>query len=254
MRKSLLAGVSLGAVALASGAQAADLGARPVYKAPPLLPAPWSWTGFYLGANLGAARLRSSVSDDVAADLATGLPPWIGAGVGGSASADTTGIIGGLQAGYNWQWTSLVVGIEGDISFASLDRTVTGLSRFSGGIDTYRSRLEALGTVRGRIGWAFDRVLVYGTGGAAFASLKNEYTDPPSVIGFISAPSSSVTGWTAGGGIEYAFTDHWTAKAEYLHVGFPDRSVTTPLIFGGAYTFNFKNSLDIGRVGINYKF
>jgi outer membrane immunogenic protein len=113
-----------------------------------------------------------------------------------------------------------------------------------------------LGTVRGRIGWAFDRLLVYGTGGAAFASLKDQFTDPPGVgpIGFTSAPSSSVSGWTAGGGIEYAFADHWTAKAEYLHVGFPDRSVTTTVFPGSAYSFVFKDSLNIARVGINYKF
>jgi outer membrane immunogenic protein len=97
-------------------------------------------------------------------------------------------------------------------------------------------------------------VLVYGTGGAAFASFKNELTDPPSVIGFTVSPSSGATGWTAGGGIEYAFADHWTARAEYLHVGFPDRTAAVSPIPLNNYGFIFKDSLDIGRVGINYKF
>jgi outer membrane immunogenic protein len=255
LKKSLLAGASLGAIALATGSQAADLGARPVYRAPPLAPAPapFSWTGFYVGANVGAAWARSSVSDDLATSTAI---PWISGAKGavGTVNADNTGVIGGFQAGYNWQFTSLVLGVEGDISFSSLDRTVAFTAGIGGGVgDTYRSRLDTLGTLRGRIGWAFDRVLVYGTGGAAFASLKDQYTDPPSVAGFTLSPSSSVTGWTAGGGIEYAFADHWTARAEYLHVGFPDRSLTIQ-VFGSPYGFIFKDSLDIARVGINYKF
>jgi len=105
--------------------------------------------------------------------------------------------------------------------------------------------------VRGRLGLAFDRVLIYGTGGVAFADLKGQLSDPANP--FVASPGSSVTGWTAGGGVEYAFTDHWTAKAEYLHVGFADQTVTVAP-GGTSYTFKFKDALDIGRVGINYKF
>jgi outer membrane immunogenic protein len=254
LKKSLLAGASLGVIALVTGSQAADLGARPVYKAPVVPPPPlWSWTGFYVGANIGAAWARSSVSDDLAASPVG----WIGGGTGivGTVNGNNTGLIGGLQAGYNWQFSSVVLGVEGDILFSSVDRTIVfapGLAPFVQ--DTFRSRLDALGTLRGRIGWAVDRVLFYGTGGVAFASLRDQLNDPPSVAGFTAAPGSSVTGWTAGAGIEYAFADHWTARAEYLHVGFPDRSVTI-LAFGSTpYGFRFKDSLDIGRVGINYKF
>ena len=242
MKKSLLAGVSLAAVALASGVQAADLGSRPSYKAPVLAPAPWSWAGFYIGANVGIASARSSIADDPSTTF-----PWLGTPI----DANKTGVIGGLQAGYNWQFTNLVLGLEGDISFASLNRSANSV--LFGGADVYNARLNALGTLRGRVGWAFDRVLVYGTGGVAFASLKNELTDPPSVIGFTASPGSNVTGWTVGGGFEYAFTDHWTAKAEYLHVGFPTRTAHDTGV-GLGYVFAFKDSLDIGRVGINYKF
>jgi outer membrane immunogenic protein len=250
VKKTLLAGVSLGAIALATGSQAADLPTRPAYKAPALAPAPWSWTGFYVGANIGAVRGQSSASDDPSQP--SGIF-WIGGASPGSVSADSTGVIGGLQAGYNWQFANLVLGVEGDISFSSLDRTVP-VPTAPGGNDSYNSRLSALGTVRGRIGWAFDRLLLYGTGGAAFASLKDEYTASPIPLGFTVSPSSGRTGWAAGGGLEYAFTDHWTVRAEYLHVGFGDRTVTVAPCCSTAYAFVFKDSLDIGRVGINYKF
>lgn len=233
VKKSLLAGVSLGAIALAGGAQAADLGSRPVYKAPVAAPV-WSWTGFYVGANVGVARARTDVSGGV---------------LTGPFDSTKTGVIGGVQAGYNWQFNSLVVGLEGDISAASLNRSTSAGSLGLTG-DTFNARMPWLGTVRGRIGWAFDRTLVYGTGGAAFAQLKDEYVSP--LFPFTASSSSTVTGWTAGGGVEYAFANHWTAKAEYLHVGFPDRTAADSA--GSGYVFNFKDSLDVGRVGINYKF
>jgi len=247
LKKSLLASASFGAIALATGAQAADMAPRPVYKAPAPAAIPFTWSGFYIGANIGAAWGRSSATDDPAASSEL----WIGSGTVGSVDANNTGIIGGLQLGYNWQFASLVVGLEGDISFSSLDHTVPVTTAPAVG-DTYRSRLSTLGTIRGRVGWAFDRLLVYGTGGVAFASLKDEYFDP--AIPFTVSPSSGITGWTAGGGIEYALADHWTVRGEYLHVGFPDRSAGVLPFVSTAYIFTFKDSLDIVRVGINYKF
>ena len=241
MKRSLLASVSLCAIALATGAHAADLGVRPAYKAPAMAPAPWSWAGFYVGGNVGFASARTNISSP---DGSFFFPP------GANFDSNKTGVIGGLQAGYNWQFNSLVVGLEGDISVASLNRTTSpGAIAFTA--DTFNGNMTALGTVRGRIGWAFDRVLVYGTGGVAFASLKDQYSSP--IFPFTTSANSSATGWTAGGGVEYALTDHWTAKAEYLHVGFPSRSATTTQ-FGNTYNFAFKDSVDIGRVGVNYKF
>ncbi len=235
MKKSLLASVSLGALALATGAQAADIAARPAYKAPVMAPAPWSWAGFYVGGNVGFARARTEMDS----------PNYILS----SANSTQSGVIGGLQAGYNWQLNNFVVGLEGDISLGSLRRS-TAITNAAPG-DSINASVDALGTVRGRVGLAFDRILVYGTGGVAFASLKSEYAGP--VFPFTATASSTATGWAYGGGIEYALMGHWTAKAEYLHVGFPSRSVTeTTSTFG--YTFNFKDSIDIGRVGINYKF
>ncbi len=239
MKKVLLAGVSLGALGLASGVQAADMAARPVYKAP--VPAPsWTWTGFYVGANLGFADAHTNISS-----------PNHFSAIDASFGSRQGGVIGGVQAGYNWQFNSFVLGVEGDISAASLNRTTPAgtVSIFTG--DTFNGNMSALGTVRGRIGWAFDRLLVYGTGGVAFANLTDQFFSP--VFPFTAGPGSSATGWTAGAGVEFGLSANWTVKAEYLRVEFPSRS-STVIVIGSPYTFAFKDSIDIGRVGINYKF
>ncbi len=244
VKRSLLASASVGALLAATGAHAADLPARAVYKAAPMPPVaqPWTWTGFYVGGNVGGVQADSSIGDDPTTSF-----PWLG----GTTQANRAGVIGGVQAGLNYQLSNLVLGVEGDVSWASLHRTVPVTSNGLAPFDTYSSSLNTLGTVRGRIGLAFDRVLVYGTGGAAFAKLQDQLTD--TIFPFTAAPSSSVTGWTAGGGLEYAFAEHWTAKVEYLHVAFPDRTASASFAATG-YAFTFKDKLDIGRVGINYKF
>src|SRR5215212_10664010 len=145
MKKALLAGVSLGALAFASGAQAADLAARPVYKAAPVAAPIWSWTGFYIGANVGFASARTHISDD----RTYLLDP-------GSFDSRKTGVIGGLQAGYNWQFNNIVLGLEGDISAASLNRSTSPGTISNNLGDVFNGNLSALGTVRGRIGLAFD--------------------------------------------------------------------------------------------------
>ena len=240
-KKSNFAGASVGAIVLATAAHASDIGGQSL-----LAHGPWNWTGFYVGGNVGAAWARSSIVNDP-----TSAFPWLN----GSTSNDRTGVIGGLQGGYNWQWAGLVLGIEGDLSFASVDRSVAAANVAGPGFeDSFRSRLDWLATIRGRLGWAVDRALIYGTGGVAFAGLKDELVSPPPTLGgFTASTDSSVTGWAAGGGLEYAFTGHWTAKAEYLHVDFGNRTATVGSPTPG-YAFKFKDSLDIARVGINYKF
>jgi outer membrane immunogenic protein len=241
LKLSLLGSASVAALMLATSAQAADL-SRPVYKAPvtPSAP-PWSWTGFYVGGTVGGVSDHSSITNDPGS-----ATPWLT----GAPTTSATGVIGGLEAGYNWQISQLVLGIEADASWSSARQSVVAGSL--AGSDTYKSGLSSLATIRGRVGWAFDRALLYGTGGVAFANLKDQLADTAFAIPFTATPSSSTTGWTAGAGIEYALTDHWTAKAEYLHVGFPTRTAAGGVGLG--YVFDFKDRLDIGRVGINYKF
>ena len=209
MKRILIAGV----VGFVAGGQAiaADLPmaspptAPAYYKAAPL---PFSWTGIYLGVNGGG-------------DFGTVTP---GAALGGAAFNTTGFLIGGTLGG-NYQMGSFVIGLEGDGDYNSLNTTIPGGGTFTS---------QWLATVRGRAGWAWDRILFFGTGGAAFA--------PAAVTGL---NSTTMTGWTAGGGIEYAFTPNWTAKAEYLYVDFPSPSFTAG---------SFKDTENVIRAGINYKF
>lgn len=217
-------------------ASAADLPVRMPVKAAPIVAPPFNWTGFYIGANAGAIWSKSSATQD---DTSGVVFP--------NDSTTGTGFVGGVQAGYNWQFSNVVLGVEGDIDFASVSRSVALPPIFLAG--THNSRLSALGTVRGRAGLAFDRFLPYVTGGAAFASLKNEYI---STFPFAVDRGSSATGWTVGGGLEYAFDMHWSAKAEYLYVKFPDK---TAAVGGGTpYIFSLSDSESIARAGINYRF
>ena len=221
-------------VALPIGAaSASDLPVRMPVKAAPVVAPPFNWSGFYVGANAGLIRSKSSVSQvDTFGFLFA------------NDSTTSSGFIGGVQAGYNWQFSNVVLGVEGDVDFASVSRSVA-----IDPINTHNSRLSALGTVRGRVGLAFDRFLPYVTGGVAFASLKNEYV---STFPFTINRGSSATGWTVGGGLEYAFDMHWSAKAEYLYVKFPDKTVA---VGGGTpYIFSFSDSESIVRAGVNYRF
>jgi outer membrane immunogenic protein len=217
-------------------ASAADLPARMPAKAPVVVAPPFTWTGFYVGGNLGAVWARSEFRETDPGPL-------------GFADTSTyVGVIGGVQAGYNWQISNIVLGAEADFDASSATKSVVLLPQ--GGVETHDMRLSWLATARGRGGLAFDRFLPYVTGGVAFAHLRNEFTDT-GLISQTIGRNGTATGWTVGGGVEYAFDRRWSAKAEYLYAKFPDVNVTT---VSGPYTFNFRDSLSIARVGVNYRF
>ena len=197
-------------VAGTTAAQAADLPYRS--RAPYTVQQPlnaYSWAGPYLGATLGYE--------------------W------GSVSNSPTkpkGIVGGATAGYNMQSGAVVFGLEGDISATGAD------DRFA----TYKFSNPWFGTVRGRLGYAFNNVLLYGTAGLAFGSLEAE-------SGGLQQSQTSV-GWTAGVGAEVGIYQNWTAKIEYLYV---DLSRNTYTLTGNLPT---DNALSFGtvRIGVNYHF
>jgi len=198
------------------------------------------WAGFYVGANVGGIWGQSVQTVDRDTDPSLLRIP--------ANTSGPSGVIGGLQAGYNWQLSNIVLGIEGDYDLASAQKTGV-----TAPFDTHNTGLSDLATLRGRIGWAFDRLLPYATGGVAVARLTDELVDTSVPLGSVSR-GNSATGWTAGGGLEYAFDRHWSAKAEYLYDKFPDKTVA---LVGGAgylFQFTFKDSEQLARVGINYKF
>jgi outer membrane immunogenic protein len=232
--KPVLSGTVLSALA-ATPAFSADIPVKaPVTKAPAAV-ALFNWTGFYVGANVGGAWGKNSL------DESSGIW-WVT-----RSDLDPSSVIGGLQAGQNWQVNNVVYGVEADISLLSAkDRT-----NFPG-VASHESELTALGTVRGRVGIASDRTLFFITGGGAYGRVKNEAIDPASFAGATSAGrDSSAWGWVAGGGIEHAFANNWSARVEFLHTRFASDTVTVP---GTAYVFRFKDSVSVARAGINYRF
>ncbi|MEJ0094873.1 MAG: outer membrane protein [Methylocella sp.] len=238
-RRVLLA--SVGAVALASSAFAADL---PSHAPPPvyLPPAPiFTWTGIYIGGQVGFAWGDQNVSSNTGFGF-------------DSFGSNNDGVIGGGHVGYNLQLNQFVIGLEGSVDGSSIKKSVT---RDVGGFvpATFTSSADIQGSVRGRVGYAWDRILVYATGGVAFAGVDNSISTP---FGFDSASSTRV-GWTVGGGVEYAITNNWSVRGEYRYSDFGhstifgSNSFNDPLVGGGGF-FNRHLIENQVQVGFSYKF
>jgi outer membrane immunogenic protein len=199
----------------------------------------YNWTGFYIGANAGYSFGGSTWTDSISG-LSSGNIPISGFAFGGTIGAN-------IQAG------SFVFGVEGDGAWTdpSGQGTFTGSTLCAGGCTTTNNWLA---TARGRVGYAFDRYLVYATGGAAFGDIQGNFSLHP-------ISSSTETGWTAGAGVEVAIVSNWTAKAEYLYVELPNGSCTTdcantqnPNIAPVVPNIAIKFNESLVRLGVNYKF
>jgi len=222
MKKVLAAAFAFGALVTAHGAVAADLSLAPLYKAPPAeVTQAYNWTGFYFGANGGGGWGHSSWSNN-----ATGI------GLAG-------GQVGGT-VGYNRQLGSVVFGIEGDIDWSGLNGTST-TAGCPGGCSTSDTWLS---TVRGRIGYSFDRVMPYLTGGLAVGDIR-------AATAGLAGGSSTNAGWTLGGGLEVALPGNWTAKAEYLRVDLGSFNCTGCSVVPGD---NVSMQQNVVRAGVSYHF
>jgi outer membrane immunogenic protein len=264
MKKFLTPLVFAAAAAVIAGpAFAADMATRaPVYtKAPAPIPV-YSWTGFYVGLN-GGGGWNNTTGDQ---SCLTPGPAFILAGPG--CSTTTTGTLkpsGGLfggQAGYNWQTGMWVWGIETDIQWSGIKDAASftvpcclpGLG--TPGAGTTSQNLDWFGTVRGRLGiTVWDRGLLYGTGGLIYGEEKVSETVTFPAVAYGAAASSTRTGWTAGAGFEYAFTNNVTGKVEGLWYDMGSQTIgfTSPVTnFTENGTFNYKGALV--RAGLNWKF
>jgi len=235
---------------MALQANAADVYPGVGYKDIPY--AAVSWSGFYAGVNLGYGW--SDESDQLACD-ATCASNTVGNKNGIFGGLSPEGWLGGVQLGYNYQGfglAPLVVGIETDVQAS----TVYAQGSDAAG-DFFHSRLEALGTVRGRIGYAFDRTLVYFTGGLAWGTMLNEVNQTnTSGADFFTNPT--VIGYVLGGGVEYKFWRDLSVKVEYQYVNLGknnpvDTTAVPPL---GSYTANGgtvrDDAFNTVRVGLNW--
>jgi outer membrane immunogenic protein len=191
--------------AFATSAMAADV----IYDTPvetsPVSTVSYDWSGFYAGVNAGYGF---SGDTDIRGTVD-----------GGSGSIGIDGFVGGGQIGYNWQSNQWVFGVEADIQYSDISGTLSGDS-VADGFVSFGSELDYFGTVRGRVGYAFDNVLPYVTGGFAYGRNELTYSDA-----FGSASDDKThTGYTIGGGVEYGLTEQASVKVEYLYTDLGDKS------------------------------
>src|SRR5690348_3186769 len=245
---TLLVVAVVGFIGILSSARAADL--APIFKAAPVAVAPW--TGFYVGAHAGFGFGNKKFFDNFPTP-------------DGELDADSNinGWIGGLQAGYNYQFNRLLLGAEGEFTWGGIDNT---FGCFSFGDQVCSARAEWIASLTGRIGAVFGPTLLYVKGGPAW--VHDAITDRATCAGTqpvfragISAVCGSTffghdtrLGWTVGGGIEYLFQPNWSLRIEYDHMDFGRRSMDLNDAEGNFFTEEVKQHVDLIKAGINYKF
>ena len=269
--KRILFTVSAIALALSAGsAIGADLPSRkeaPVYIPPP--PPPPLWTGFYGGLNIGggwdANGGQSGASAYYDPNISIGANPFPAVGPNlfflpnGNTLGSASGVVGGAQVGYNFQFNQFVLGVETDFQGSSISGGGNNAPltlfptpySYPGSNNSYLTPIGAItganvslswfGTVRGRAGFLITpTLLLYGTAGFAYGQVD--------AFGFSNTP----TGWTAGGGAEWLFAPHWSAKLEYLYVDLSSNQPSGNL----GYTIgqSFHPEINVVRVGVNYHF
>lgn len=237
--------ITLGAItALLLGTTTALAADLPV-KAPVVPVAVYDWTGFYIGATAGGSL---GFSDHI--DRATGISTAGGYNVKGG--------LGGGTIGYNWQMSHLVLGFEGDASWGGEygsdgDIGPIGL-RFVdvNGRPLYASYTKEtwLATARGRVGYAVNNLLFYATAGYAGAGVEAGVKNNNNGV-VLASMSSTRSGWTAGGGLEWGFAPNWSAKFEWLYMKFDSVALNTTLAEGSR---NVPFDDNVVRFGVNYRF
>ncbi len=258
MMKRVLTAAATAALLLAGTAvgSAADMAIKARPMAQPL-PVVWSWTGFYFGGHVGAGWGTTestltgvAIVPPIIPPLAFNLP---------FSQTSTSGFLGGVQAGYNWQAGWAVFGIQGDIAGANIKGTSPCLVVLGCNTDT-----QWLASVTGRLGAVvLDRGLVYVKGGAAWQNSTHTVTLPSfGGVGGQDLTSREIThfGWTIGMGTEWMITPNWTAFVEYNYYDFDKKNYAFPLNLGAGIPFavnvnaDLRNTLSTFKVGVNYKF
>jgi outer membrane immunogenic protein len=244
MTKNIVVGAIAALVFGTAAATAADLPLKT--KAPPPV-AIYDWTGFYIGGSGGGSLGTSNHID-----RATGLTDTGGFNVKG-------GLVGGT-IGYNWQTGPLVVGFEGDISWVGeygshIDDASVGpnANPLSPALPAFQSFTKEtwLATARGRVGYAVNNLLFYGTGGYAGAGVTDGIKSSTTNALLVSS-SSTRNGWTAGGGLEWGFAPNWSAKFEWLYMKFNSTGLNTLVAEGPRSSIPLDDN--VVRAGINYRF
>jgi outer membrane immunogenic protein len=268
---SVAAIAGLCAVAFMHDASAADIPT----KAPAQVESTaYSWTGWFAGANFGYGWGGSTGDNRTGVDPANifgggGLPLFIADGGLQYPSIAPHGTIGGFQVGYNWQTpTRLVVGVVADFQFSGITASGQAIvpplnpGAFFAENQSHSATINWFGTLRGRVGYAWDRWQPYLSGGLAYGRVSdtiNVFIPTSGYIG-LGNNSSTRTGWTAGGGIDYAYSERVTFGIEYLYIDLGNQTVSTasqnflPAASAVSFLINDHFTANIVRGTINFKF
>jgi outer membrane immunogenic protein len=231
MKRTLTALAFLAAAAAPAIAADIPVKARPM--APVMAPV-FNWTGFYIGGHVGYGWADKSWTETTAL-------------FGVSHKAD--GFLGGGQVGFNYQINTLVLGLEGDFSWADLDGGSTVLFGAAAPVSVpFNTKVEWTATLTGRVGLAFDTWMLYGKGGVAWA--HDRYSTSFYTFPLLSEVTETRVGWTVGAGVEWAFAQQWSAKLEYNYMDFGSENVS----FFPTTTMAIEQEIHAVKFGINYRF
>jgi outer membrane immunogenic protein len=259
-KKSLVAVLAFGAIG-AGQASAADLAAKPYFKAPPIAYLPWNRcyvgvSGGYITSTDGRTTITPNDPNLLISQTVGNVPT--------SLTSDPDGGIVGGTAGCNYQTGSTVLGVETDLSYTSLRSTSSVTQGFANVTTSYTHEMPVFGTLRGRLGYASGPTLFYGTAGLAYGDVKGSaFIAPPPALVARGAPVLAGSnddwriGWTVGAGIEHMISENWSVKGEYLYYDLGNSAVTALTISGApseSGTFHHSNAGHIVRVGLNYQF
>jgi outer membrane immunogenic protein len=247
MKRILSASVALASLSFVGTALAADM----AYKAAPM-PAPmYNWTGFYIGGNVGGGWETLK---------ATELPPGSVAFPAGTGFANNnlTGVLGGVQGGYNWQPANnnFVFGVEGEYSWADVNGTATTISAVNGFNSTVNAKLTDLALATGRFGFASNNWLLYVKAGGAWGQGSSFGTVTTGRGAFFGNTSSSTsrTGGVVGLGVEWGFASNWSAKIEYNYVDFNGADIAIASTASPTTFVHSSENISIVKAGVNYRF
>jgi outer membrane immunogenic protein len=242
MRRSLVLAATCAIVSV-QVASAADMPTKaPAYA--PVAPMVYSWTGFYVGADVGYGW---GTSDSTATTGNVNFP------VGFVFTPnDLTGAVAGGHAGYNYQIGQIVVGIEGDFDWTNLKGSASDFSILSGNTTTTTSKLTWLADITGRVGYAWDNWLLYAKGGGAWT--HGEGSSITTGTGTTTSGSEDRSGWLIGGGVEWGFMQHWSAKAEYNYMDFGTTNVTRVSNTGVVNQRDNTLKVNVVKIGVSYHF
>jgi outer membrane immunogenic protein len=213
------------------------------------IPPPCNWQGFYVGLHVGGQWGESTDTDLDGYNFTNDRSRY-----------DESGFVAGGQAGYNFQWKWLVVGLEGDLGYMDLDGSGVqpGSVPFFHSDTIGKSDSDFYATFRDRIGVAFNHWLFYATGGGIVVNYDTRVVDTNLTApgdASINAHTQELNwGWTAGGGIEYMLNCHWSLKGEYLYYQLADQNFHAPSNFGGDFHWRADTDGNIVRAGVNYHF